>query len=161
VRVYVASSWKTANQPEVVAALREAGHEVYDFRHPSEGHAGFSWSDVGLASGPMTAADAVQTLKDPRCETGFSLDMNALRSCDMCVLLQPSGRSAHLELGWAAGAGKWTVVFLQDNEPPDLMYKVTNILVTSMEELLKAVGYAESFDAYVTTREFWQPTDVR
>ena len=32
-RIYVASSWRDPYQPEVVAALREAGHEVYDFRN--------------------------------------------------------------------------------------------------------------------------------
>lgn len=29
-RIYVASSWRNTYQPGVVAALREAGHEVYD-----------------------------------------------------------------------------------------------------------------------------------
>jgi len=40
--------------------------------------------------------------------------MNALRWCEACVLLLPCGRSAHLELGWAAGAGKRTVVIIEE-----------------------------------------------
>ena len=36
-RIYVASSWRNKYQPEVVAALRKAGHEVYDFRNPKDG----------------------------------------------------------------------------------------------------------------------------
>ena len=31
-KIYVAASWRTETQPEVVDALRANGHEVYDFR---------------------------------------------------------------------------------------------------------------------------------
>ncbi len=31
-KVYIASSWRNEYQPTVVARLREAGHDVYDFR---------------------------------------------------------------------------------------------------------------------------------
>jgi hypothetical protein len=40
VRVYVASSWRNGQQPAVVAALRAAGHEVYDFREPRQATTG-------------------------------------------------------------------------------------------------------------------------
>ena len=44
--IYVASSWRNTYYPEVVQALRDAGHEVYDFRNPPSGDPGFHWSDV-------------------------------------------------------------------------------------------------------------------
>ena len=31
-RIYVASSWRNPTQPVMVTTLRDAGHEVYDFR---------------------------------------------------------------------------------------------------------------------------------
>ena len=34
-RIYVASSWRNKYFPEVVDALRAAGHQVYDFRNPA------------------------------------------------------------------------------------------------------------------------------
>ena len=40
-KIYVASSWRNTFYPEVVARLREAGHDVYDFR---SGDPGFKWS---------------------------------------------------------------------------------------------------------------------
>lgn len=43
--IYVASSWRCEWQPAVVAALREAGYEVYDFRNPP-GNTGFHWSSI-------------------------------------------------------------------------------------------------------------------
>ena len=45
-RIYVASSWRNQYFPEVVTRLREVGHEVYDFRNPPHGGAGFHWTDV-------------------------------------------------------------------------------------------------------------------
>ena len=45
-RIYVASSWRNKYFPEVVTRLREAGHEVYDFRNPPHGGAGFHWTDT-------------------------------------------------------------------------------------------------------------------
>ena len=45
-KIYVASSWRNPYFPEVVEALRAAGHEVYDFRNPPHGGAGFHWTDI-------------------------------------------------------------------------------------------------------------------
>ena len=45
-RIYVASSWRNQYYPEVVSALRSAGHEVYDFRNPPHGGSGFRWTDI-------------------------------------------------------------------------------------------------------------------
>ncbi len=45
-RLLSASSWRNTYYPEVVAALRDAGHEVYDFRNPPSGDPGFHWTDV-------------------------------------------------------------------------------------------------------------------
>ena len=134
--VYVASSWKTASQPDVVRRLKDAGFDVYDFRNPEPGNHGFSWQEAGLPSGPMTAKEIVKTLEHPHAQNGFVLDMTALHAADLCVLLQPSGRSAHLEAGFCVGARKPTIVLLADGEPPDLMYKMCYALCTSVDEVV-------------------------
>ena len=36
-KIYVASSWRNEFQHNVVKALREDGHEVYDFREDGDG----------------------------------------------------------------------------------------------------------------------------
>jgi hypothetical protein len=43
-KIYVASSWRNTFYHEVVARLREAGHDVYDFRNPQSGDPRFKWS---------------------------------------------------------------------------------------------------------------------
>lgn len=123
-RIYVASSWRNAHQPAIVLALREAGHEVYDFRNPAPGNQGFAWSAIDpdwLGWDPATFAHLVQ--EHPAAAAGFSFDKAALDWADTCVLLLPCGRSAHLEAGYAAGQGKRVIWWLHsDRFEPELMY---------------------------------------
>jgi hypothetical protein len=129
-KIYLASSWRNTAQPALVAALREDGHEVYDFRNPPNA-TGFAWKQVGydqdfIASGDVTPKDLVtyrRALKHPRAVEGFKSDFDAMKWADTFVLLLPCGRSAHLEAGWAAGAGKPVHVLLStDRFEPELMY---------------------------------------
>lgn len=39
-KIYLASSWRHRGQPNLVAILRGAGQEVYDFRNPARAIAG-------------------------------------------------------------------------------------------------------------------------
>lgn len=136
VRIYVASSWRNARQPAVVAALREAGHEVYDFRHPSPGNDGFHWSDVDPDWRNWDGERFTNALNHPVAVAGYGLDKAALDWCQACVLVLPSGRSAHLEAGYAIGQGKPTAILLEEKQEPELMYKLTDILVPNVNSLL-------------------------
>lgn len=122
-KIYVASSWRNPQQPEVVAALRRDGHDVYDFRNPHKGNRGFAWSQIDPEWQRWTPAQLRDALDHPIAHQGFALDMTALALCDACVLVMPSGRSAHLEAGYAIGAGKPTAVLLSEGEP-ELMYRM-------------------------------------
>lgn len=135
-KIYVASSWRNTLQPSVVSALREAGHEVYDFRNPAPGEEGFHWSEIDTSWKTWTPLEFRKGLQHSIAEHGFKRDMDALQACDACVLVLPCGRSAHLELGWAAGAGKRTYVFMPKPDEPELMYKMLNGVCVSMTELL-------------------------
>lgn len=109
VRVYVASSWRNEQQPVLVAALRAAGHQVYDFRHPSAqgpGGApdgGFSWSEIDQGWRTWTPSEFRGALGHAAARRGYAADTAAMRWAEAFVLLLPCGRSAHMELGWAAG----------------------------------------------------------
>ena len=125
-RIYVASSWRNeARQQQCVLHLRAEGHEVYDFRRPAPGNEGFSWRNV--TEEPERMRDPThyrRVLEHPIAVEGFCLDMDALRACEACVLVLPCGRSAHWELGWAAGATKRCLVWLDDPvSEPELMYR--------------------------------------
>lgn len=138
-KIYVASSWRNHLQQGVVAVLRAAGHEVYDFKNPADGNNGFSWKQIDpnwKMGGPVTPDQHRKMLEHPIAQAGFKCDMDALRECDVCVLVLPCGRSAHLELGWAVGAGKSSVVLEPEPIEPDLMYLMCDQLCTSFDELL-------------------------
>lgn len=138
-KIYVASSWRNEIQPHVVHALRTMAHEVYDFHSPRPGNNGFSWAEIDPDWQQWTLETYRDCLSDPTAEDGFALDMDALKWCEAVVGVQPFGRSASLELGWAAGAGKLTVLLLAKGEP-ELMIKMCDRICIGTEEMLKALS---------------------
>lgn len=141
-KIYVASSWRNENQPNVVRALRAGGHyQVYDFHHPRPGDNGFHWTDIDTDWQTWTPERYRECLEHPIAEAGFASDMNALRWCDAVVGVQPFGRSASLELGWAAGAGKLTILMLAEGEP-ELMVKMCDHICINFVEVLTVLSEA-------------------
>ena len=117
-RIYVASSWRNPYFPDVVKRLREAGHEVYDFRNPPHGGAGFHWTDIDPDAPNWTYAQYAEGLRHPLAERQFQADIDALTWADTCVLVLPCGRSAHTEAGWMAGAGKRVIAYIPEMVEP-------------------------------------------
>jgi len=138
-RIYVASSWRNPYFPEVVTRLREAGHEVYDFRNPPHGGAGFHWTDIDPNAPAWTYAQYAEGLHHPLAERQFQADIDALTWADTCVLVLPCGRSAHTEAGWMAGAGKRVVAYIPEMVEPELMYKLFDGVAGSLEELVEKI----------------------
>jgi len=133
--IYVASSWRNEQQPSVVHALRSEGHEVYDFRHPDPGDNGFAWSDIDPDWQRWTPDQFRKQLDHPIAKIGYSKDWSAMQHADAFVLVMPCGRSAHLEAGWAIGAGKPTAILLSDGEP-ELMYKLASSILLTIDEVV-------------------------
>jgi hypothetical protein len=139
-RIYVASSWRNAHHADVVELLQNHGHKVYDFKNPAPGEHGFAWSDIDTHWEGWRLAAFRESLEHPIAQHGFWRDMQALKTCEACVLVLPCGRSAHLELGWAVGAGKRTAVFQPDaveRQEPELMYRMVGLLTGSPLELVR------------------------
>jgi hypothetical protein len=124
-KIYLASSWRNTQQPDVLAALRDLGHKVYDFRNPEPGNTGFAWRqvDAGLVNNPSTHRLRA-ALANPIAQYGFDNDFNAMKWADVCVLLLPCGLSAHMEAGWMGGAGKHVAILAPEIREPELMYKM-------------------------------------
>lgn len=145
-RIYVASSWRNEYQPTVVDWLRRLGHEVYDFKNPPNGVPGFAWSSAGMPpKEDLTAKTYRQILTtSPICALGFMNDFRAMQWADVCVLVLPCGRSAHLEAGWFCGAGKRCIILTQDREEPELMALMATDICISIKEVTDALkGGAE------------------
>ena len=135
-RIYVASSWRNQYFPDVVKCLREAGHEVYDFRNPPHGGTGFHWTDIDPDAPNWTYAQYAEGLRHPLAERQFQADIDALTWADTCVLVLPCGRSAHTEAGWMAGADKRVIAYIPEMVEPELMYKLFAGVAGNLEELV-------------------------
>lgn len=154
--VYVASSWRNYMHPAVCAALASAGIAHYDFRNPPGG-TGFSWREVKAIDYSRSEAAAqikakgsdwedfdeyARMIEHPRALEGFAADMGALQRADVVLLVLPCGKSAHLELGYAVGAGKRTVILAEDPIEPELMYRMVDYITPSLFDLLGWLGVA-------------------
>lgn len=146
-RIYLASSWRNTTQPSMVELLRARGHEVYDFRNPAPGDTGFSWRAIDPGWETWTAEQQIAALDHPTARHGLGLDFRGMQWATALVMLQPCGRSAALELGWAIGAGKRTAVLMCDGQEPELMVRLADMLTASVDALLEwldatALGFA-------------------
>lgn len=144
-RIYLASSWRNPQQPDLVVALRMAGHEVYDFRNPDvQGPPGgrgrgFGWAEIDPAWKTWTPEQFREALDHPIADAGFGSDLAAMEWADTFVLAQPCGRSAHLELGWACGQNKRTIVLLAPGQEPELMLKAADHFCLDIDEVVQAI----------------------
>lgn len=134
-RIYVASSWRNEFHKETVEALTDLGHDVYDFK--SDLGASFHWNEVGVNSETESLVTYLVGIDRPRAKAGFRSDMGALATCDLCVMLLPCGKSAHLELGYAVGAHKLTAIIINDSElQPELMYKMVDHIAVELGDFI-------------------------
>lgn len=136
-KIYVASSWRNQQQPEIVDVLRQAGHDVYDFKNPNGG-TGFQWSAIDPEWQTWNTDQYAAALRHPIAQRGYASDIGALRDCDLCVLVLPAGRSASWEFGYAMGQGKRGIVYHPDGEEPELMFSAA-IIVAEIGALLDAL----------------------
>lgn len=142
-RIYVASSWRNAYQPVVVAAVRAAGHEVYDFRQPAPGNDGFRWAEIDPGWESWGPVEMRAALENPIADSGFRLDFRGMTRADAGVLVLPSGRSAHLEAGWLAACSKPVLVFMPEPSEPELMYRLLDGICVSMDEVIDELAAIE------------------
>lgn len=134
--IYVTGSLRNPAVPQVAASLRSEGHEVWDDWFAAGEHADSAWQAYEQGRGRYY----VEALSGDAAWHVFSFDYEHLAEADTVVLVMPAGRSAHLELGWAAGQGKRTYV-LFDGEPErwDVMYAFCDGVYTDSKALVEGL----------------------
>lgn len=135
-KIYLASSWRNERYPDVVRALRDTGHEVYDFRNPGPGERGFGWREVDPNWQQWTPEQYREALNHPIAQRGLRNDFDAMQWSDTIVAVQPFGRSTALELGWGIGSGRSAAVLLAPAQEPELMQGLAHRLCLDVDELL-------------------------
>lgn len=151
-KIYVASSWRNEHQQSVVNFLRECGHEVYDFKKPLDGKAGFHWSEIDPNWKSWTTQQYREALRHEYAQFGFNQDFDAMEAADACVLVLPCGRSAHLEAGWMKGAGKTVFAYIPDGEAvePELMYNMLDGVTSDINEIAQLLSKTPENDNSAT-----------
>lgn len=136
--LYVASSWRNPYYDDVLTFLHEENIPYYNFKNPAPGNPGFHWSKIDSKWQEWGSRDYRHALHHPLSSQGFRRDMDALMACTQLLLVLPCGRSAHLELGYAIGVGKKTIIYYPDTEQlePELMYKAATYLCLTLSEIL-------------------------
>lgn len=140
-KIYLASSWRNNQQPELVVQLRREGYDVYDFRKPVENDSGFSWSEIDPNWRKWSVSQFKAALDHPFSDRGFGFGFEAMKWADTFVLLLPSGRSAHIEAGWAMGARIPTFILMPEGEEPELMYRMASGIATDNIQLFKMLRF--------------------
>jgi nucleoside 2-deoxyribosyltransferase len=144
-RIYLASSSRNTLIDDVLAAVRGAGHEAYDFRASGRGPAQIFppreiWKPESYVEAIMGSVARAQ----------FCADVRALNSCDCTVLLTPCGNDAHTEAGYAHGQNIPTIVYLGEEFRPGLMHRFFNGFVATIPDLLHALTQVTPRDAVKT-----------
>lgn len=134
--ICVATSSKPPYHPEVITRLREAGHDVYDFRNPLHGHGGFSWSSVSDYWHQWLCGDFLKGMKSPVANSSYKSDKDALERADVRILVLPCGRSAHPEAGWMSGAGKKVIAYIPEYQESELMCKLSDLVPDNSDRIL-------------------------
>ena len=91
-KIYVASSWRNELQSEIVDKLRDAGHEVYDFRDPNGDGSdqGFHWSSIDPRWKEWTPEKFAEAIDHDIAARGFEKDIRAMQWADAFVLVNVS-----------------------------------------------------------------------
>lgn len=148
-KIYVASSWRNEFQPKIVSDLRALGHDVYDFKARGSGWGlpgdeassigPFSWSAIDPEWKRWDAAGYIHGLSDPIAQAGFKRDLEALQQADACVMVMPCGPSASMEFGYAVGARKLTIVFIEGIREPDLMILMADLVTRHWADVIDSL----------------------
>ena len=132
-KVYVASSWRTPRHDEVVRALRDAGHDVYDYRQDGANH-----EDFGMDY-DHTLEETLELLAREDVESVVDRDMNNVAKAKALVLVLPCGRSAHTEYGFALAIDKPCYILWEACEP-EFVYLGADCIVGSVQEIVECLS---------------------
>lgn len=130
--IYLIGSLSNPNIPHIANQLRKMGHEVFDDWWSPGAHADEEWRKHEMIRGRTFR----QAIYGEHATEVYRFDRNLLERSNAVVMVLPTGKSGHLELGWAIGKGKRGYI-LFDKEPDrfDIMYRLATGIAMSIEEL--------------------------
>ncbi len=136
-KIYLIGSLRDKRIPEIANELREkTGHEVFDDWFAPGPEADDFWRKYETTRGRSYSS----ALHGHAAKHIFEFDKGHLDSSDTAVLVLPSGKSAHIELGYMVGRGKNTYVLIDQPDRWDVMYQFATGIAFSMDELIGMIN---------------------
>lgn len=133
-KLYLIGSMRNPKVPKLGIELRKHGYDVFDDWHCSGPEADDFWQAYEKERGRSYK----EALAGEHARNVFEFDQHHIDASDALVLVMPAGKSAHMELGYARGKGKKTyVLFEEEPERFDIMYRFATAVCFSVEELLE------------------------
>lgn len=131
--IYLIGSLRNENIPDLAAKIRPLGYDVFDDWHSAGPEADDCFQAYRLKRG-MNYREALGSYAAKHI---FAFDKYHLDRADIVVLCLPAGKSGHLELGYAVGCGKKTIICF-DKEPErfDQMYQFVDYVALNEGELI-------------------------
>jgi hypothetical protein len=144
-KLYLVGSLRNELIQEYACLLREDGHDVFDDWHGAGPKADDCWRDYEKYRG----RPYIEALRGKAPQMIMNFDRSNILASDTVIMVLPAGKSGHLELGLAIGAGKRTHILLdKDYDRWDVMYAMANEVHDSFEYLrlsLKATSLVNEF----------------
>jgi len=111
-RIYISSSWKNRdNVREMAIRLREDGHKVYDFTDPEcRKTEEFPHEKRPEPFNPKKHKSYSALLRNSHMYAAVMNNQEAIRWCDLVILLLPCGLDAHADWAYGIGLGKDTII---------------------------------------------------
>lgn len=136
-KLYLIGSLRNPRIPEIGAAIRELGYDVFDDWFAAGPSADDAWRDYERGRGHTLP----QALDGHAARHVFEFDRQHLVQSSVVVLVLPAGKSGHMEFGWAVGRCKFGFI-LMDGDPDryDVMYAFANGVFATQHELLETLA---------------------
>lgn len=150
-KIYLVGSLRNERIPEIAELLRDDGHDVFDDWHGAGPKADDHWREYEINRGrPYTEA-----IRGKAASNISGFDCVNIMASDTVILVLPAGKSGHMELGLAIGAGKKTHILLdKDYERWDVMYALADHVHDNIDTLRITLNqYDESEPAPRTSQE--------
>jgi len=132
-KIYIASSWKNYDALHVLKSiLVKSGHDVDLFCDPHR-KGGISYfpkhKDYTIIS---------YLFQEPKSFEIFIVNKKMIEWCDVCILVLPSGKSSHLEAGFAKGIKKILILYNKNEIRGEFeaMYHFADYIAHNHDELL-------------------------
>lgn len=141
---FVAGRWRNfKNIRPIVAALRDAGKQVYCFiENEYDGHGIKNVPDPEDIESLMKENEALEGWQtNPTFRKIFETDMAALKKSKAIIVVFPIGFSAHMELSVAYGMGK-KCIGIGSPEKAETLYFMFDKLFPTIDDYIKSEQFA-------------------